>query len=228
MASPTTSYAQELLAILLSDDEPEELDGLPQLSPSTWQAYRDRCRCGSCSLCKHFQRIERDAFSAPWRDTPTQRSAEPDRARWASVTAALAYLVDLREAGFTQGSASGCIEALGGLGARIQQGERKGSRAEREAEDALYIQRALESAYDSHNSRGLSIDTCITVLLSRTVGISKSKTIRGKKHIYRELPTIATLATQHNVSEAIIIALVKSGKGRVAGYLIEKGLLNTR
>lgn len=203
----------------------DDVEGLPVLTPDTYR--RRDCTCRDCSVCRFFRRIEQDEYAAPWRKTHVVY--DPHRPRWSSVAAALETLVIARVDGSSAGGWGYSLDVFRRLGVRIQAGGPTDSAAERQADDAIEVERALAAAYDQHNDRGLGLARCCAILLARLVGRLETIEGRGGRRAQRRVPVpIPELAEELGVSPSVIGGIVKSGKQRVYEHLRARGLVEQR
>lgn len=205
--------------------EPVDVGALPFLTPETWRRIRDACQCGSCDVCRFEAHQHRLDHVLPWTET---KMAEVRQKRFSSVAHALEVFVRIRLDGYPLGSSSS-YDAYCELGLRVDGEQVAEPRHLTAADDCAEVERALSDAYDEHNSRGLSVDDCLTILLARVVG--RVETVKGrrgsKQRRYAPVP-MEELSERFNISKEALGGIVKSGKKRVYYALFERGLMEAR
>lgn len=222
---PVEQYVEGVFAGRVQEGSPEDLQGLPVLTPATYA--RLDCMCGDCPVCRYFRRLRQLEFIAPWREN--RPLASERRTRFSSVTHALEVYVAGREDGASAGGWGAQLDVFRTLGVRVQADGDTSSRAERTADDLIEVEGALAVAFDEHNDRGLGLDTCVGILLARAVG--RLETVEGAygRRALKHVPVPAVeLAERIGVSVSVIGGVVKSGRARVYEHLFAKGLVPER
>ncbi len=205
-----------------------DLGGLPVLTPTTYARRDCTCRSLDCPVCRFFMRLDQDEYASP--NKKTHALYDPTRARWSSVTAALESYVVARADGSSAGGWGYQLDVFRRLGVRVQADGPTDSAAERQADDAMEVERALAHAFDRHNDRGLGLARCIAILLARVVGrLETVDGTRGQRAQRRApVPADELVAAFPGVSVEMVRGIVKSGRQRIYEHLCARGLVEAK
>lgn len=191
------------------------------LTPSRWRAMRGEAIDGDEDAVEEWadwQRAMTLTPVEPW-GTDVSYGSRGERPTFPSVEVALKVLVETREDGYYQGSIGDAHERLAKLGCTVQVGGKTDPRGVYDAERCAEVERCLPVAFDDHNSHGLPLKSCLTILFARVIGPVR------KSQILDEDETSATsLAERYGISKSEVGTIVKSGMRRLRVEFAARGL----